>query len=146
MVWGYLSEFWNSITDVVVGGATYTIAFFESIGNAVAGAVGSLFDDLIHHIYDVFLFFSWLLDNLKNLFSIIFTPLYWIFSFSKGFITSSTSSLSELGIALTEFELYTESVAGFFDAIPYFSQLLAGGGALIGLFFVILIIKKASII
>jgi hypothetical protein len=142
MVWGYLTEFWDAITDSVVGGITYTIEWFQMIGNAVAGAIGSLFDDLIHHFYDVFLLFSWFYDNLSNMFSIVFTPLFWIFNFTKGFLTSATSTLEELNIQLEEVELYTTNVASFFDAIPYFNFLLAGGGALIGIFFVIFIIKK----
>jgi len=149
MVWGYLSEFWNSITETVVStlgdSITYTVEFFQSIGNAVAGAIGSLFDDLIHHTYDVFLVTYWLFDQVTNAFAVAFTPLYWVFSFSKGFLASATASLEELGIAVDEFVIYTEIVEDFFDAIPYFSYLLAGGGALIGLFFVILIIKKASV-
>lgn len=148
MIWGYLTEYWNSITEVVVStlgnSITYTIDFFQGIGNAVAGAIGSLFDDIIHHIYDVFLLFSWIFDNLSNMFDIAFTPLFWIFSITKGFLASATASLGDLGIELNEFIIYNENVSNFFDAIPYFNQLLAGGGALIGLFFIILIIKKAS--
>ena len=72
MIWGYLSEFWDNITEVVVStlgnSITYTIEFFQSVGNAVAGAIGSLFDDLIHHIYDVFLVIYWLFEHLKNAF------------------------------------------------------------------------------
>jgi len=149
MIWGYLSEFWNSITEVVVStldnSITYTIEFFQSIGNAVAGAIGSLFDDLIHHTYDVFLVVYWIFDQVVDAFAIAFTPLYWVFGFTKGFLASATASLEELGIAVDEFVIYTEVVENFFNAIPYFSYLLTGGGALIGLFFVILIIKKASI-
>ena len=148
MIWGYLTEYWNAITESVVStlgnSITYTIEFFENIGNAVAGAIGSLFDDIIHHIYDVFLLFSWLFDNLANMFNIAFTPLFWIFSFTRGFLASATSTLSELGIDVDAFEIYNTDVASFFNTIPYFSQLLAGGGALIGLFFVIFIIKKSS--
>ena len=146
MAWNYLSQFWDAVAEVVIGGTTYTIAWFESIGNAVAGAIGGLFDDLIHHIYDVFLISYWFVDNLGGLFNSIFAPIFWVFSFSKGFITSATSSLLDLGLSLPEFEIYNENVSSFFSAIPYFSQLMAGGGALIGLFFVILIIKKASTI
>lgn len=144
MVWGYLSEFWDSITETVVGGITYTAVWFENIGNAVAGAIGGFFDDLIHHIYDLFYLVLWFFDNLQEMFSIAFTPLLWIFNFAKGFLSSATSSIEELGLEVNSFDLYTTDVNNFISAIPHFSLFVSGIGALLGIFFVIYIVKRAS--
>lgn len=43
MSFGFLTEFWDSIAEVVISGGTYTVDWFKSLGNAVAGAVGNIF-------------------------------------------------------------------------------------------------------
>lgn len=143
-MWGYLSEFWNSITQVVVEAGTYTIDWFESVGNAVAGAIGGLFEDLVHHLYDVFYSVQWLLDGLQNFFSIIFSPVVWALNFGKGFITTAFASPDELGLEIGEVGEISASVFAFFDAVPYFNYILVGAGACLGLFFLIVVIKKLS--
>jgi len=137
-MWGYLSEFWDAITGV----GDYSIAWFQSVGNAVAGAIGGLFEDLTHHFYDIFYIIQWFLDNLGNMFIIAFTPLTWIFNFVRGFFISATSSLGELGIEVPEINLLTDNVANFFNAFPYFSLLLTGVAGALGLFILIFIVKK----
>ena len=138
MVWGYLSEFWNAITAV----GDYTVEWFQSVGNAVAGAIGGLFESLTHHFYDIFFGIRWFLDNLQEMFSILFTPLTFIFNFVRGFFSSATSDLESLGIETPQMTLLTENVEAVFDSIPYFSLLLTGIGGALGLFFFIVIIKK----
>lgn len=138
MTWGYLSEFWGAITAV----GDYTVEWFQSVGNAVAGAIGGYFEGLTHHIYDVFYSIEWFLDNLKDMFEIAFTPLTWIFNFVRGFFSSATASLESLGITVPEIDLMTDNVQAVFDAIPYFSLLMTGIGGALGIFFLIIIIKK----
>lgn len=138
MVWGYLSEFWNAITAV----GDYSIEWFESVGNAVAGAIGGLFENLTHHIFDVFYSIKWFLDNLDDMFSVAFTPLTWIFNFVRGFFSSATADLESLGITIPEIDLMTDQVQSVFDNIPYFSLLMTGIGGVLGIFFLIFIIKK----
>lgn len=137
-MWGYLSEFWDAITGV----GDYSIAWFQSVGNAVAGAIGGLFEDLTHHFYDIFYVAQWFLDNLGNMFIIAFTPLTWIFNFVRGFFISATSSLEELGIEIPEITLLSENVGNFFNAFPYFSLLLTGIAGALGLFILVFIVKK----
>lgn len=137
-MWGYLNEFWNAIIQV----GDYTIEWFEQIGNAVAGAIGGLFEDLIHHIYDVFYIANWFVDNLSDMFSIAFKPLAWIFNFVRGFFVSATSTLAELELEVPEILVWTSNVQNVFENFPYMNLLITGIGGALGLFLVVFIFKK----
>jgi len=137
-MWGYLSEFWDQIIQV----GDYTVAWFQGIGNAVAGAIGGLFEDLTHHFYDIFYIVQWFLSNLGDMLSTAFTPLTWIFNFVRGFFVSATSSLEALGIEIEEMDLMTDNLETFFDSVPYFDLLLTGVAGILGIFVIIVIAKK----
>lgn len=140
-MWGYLSEFWGAITEV--GG--YTVAWFESVGNAVAGAVGGLFEDLTHHFYDIFYIVQWFLDNLGDMIAMAFIPLAWVFNFVKGFFVSAGMSLEELGIEVPEgLSLVSANVLAVFEIVPYFNLLLTAIAGVFGLMVFVFIIKRAS--
>lgn len=83
-MWQIISQFWNSITEASSG----TIEFFQSIGNAVAGAVGSFFAEIIHLVFDFILLFRYIFEVVKHLFWIILEPLSFILNFIFVFITS----------------------------------------------------------
>ena len=136
MVWGYLAEFWDKLTDV----GDYTIAWFQGIGNAVAGAIGSLFEDLIHHIYDVFYIFQYLIDQLQTLISILFTPLTWVFNFVKGFFISAFADPIEPTITWT----FDDQYLAVFQAIPYWNILMFGIGAGLSILVLVFIFKRLS--
>jgi len=138
MSWGYLGEFWNAITEV----GDYTIAWFQSVGNAVAGAIGSLFEDLIHHIYDFFYIAQYLLDNLGDLFAIIFTPLTWIFNFVKGFFVSAFATPPDPEIEW----IFPDNVIAFFNSIPYWNYLMFAIGSGIAILLLVFIFKRLSTI
>ena len=137
-MWGYLVEFWDAIIQV----GDYTIEWFEQIGNAVAGAIGGLFEDLIHHIYDIFYIAEWFLDNLSQMLATAFTPLSWIFNFVRGFFVSATLTIEELGIELPELSVFTGDVQEVFENFPYMNLLLTGVGGALGIFIVVAIIRK----
>jgi len=140
-MWGYLTEFWDAIESV---GDT-TIAWFQQVGNAVAGAIGGLFEDLIHHIYDVFYIGEWFLDNLASMLLIAFRPLIWVFNFVKGFFVSATLTIEEMGLATSsvpELVIFTEDITNIFESFPYFDLLITGVGGALGLLMVAFIIKK----
>lgn len=139
-MWGYLTEFWNAITEVI----EYPVAWFQSVGNAVAGAIGGLFEDLTHHFYDIFYILQWFLENLGEMFSMAFTPLIWIFNFIRGFFVSASMTLTELGIEIPEFTLLTDNVKAFFELVPYFNLLLTAIAGCFGILIVIFIVKRAS--
>jgi len=135
MVWGYLSEFWDAITQEVVESGVYTIDWFQSLGNAVAGAIGGLFENLIHHLYDIFYIFNWLFDNLADLFLSIFSPLKWIFSFLKGFWISATAPPVEPEVVYQT----AGQVKDIFEAVPYwqyFSMAIGIGLSILVLGFI----------
>jgi len=139
-MWGYLGEFWNAITQV----GDYTIAWFQSVGNAVAGAVGSLFEDLIHHFYDIFYTIWWLLDALQDLFVIIFRPLTWVFNFGRGFFYTAFKTPAELGLDIGEVGHFGGNVIAVFNAIPYVNYIFAGVGGALAILFLAFMIKRLS--
>jgi len=139
-MWGYLAEFWNAIAEV--GG--YTVNWFQSVGNAVAGAIGGLFEDLTHHFYDFFYIIQWFLENLGEMLSDAFTPLTWIFNFVRGFFVSAIMSLEELGIEIPEMTLMSENVETVLENVPYLNLLLTAIAGIFGLTVILFIIKRAS--
>lgn len=140
MSWGYLGEFWNAITQVVVDAGTYTIEWFQSLGNAVAGAIGSLFEDLIHHIYDFFYIAQYILDNLGDLFAVIFTPLTWIFNFVRGFFISAFATPPPAEIEW----VFSDEIINFYQSIPYWNYLTFAIGGGIGILVLVFIFKRLS--
>jgi hypothetical protein len=143
-MWGYLSEFWDSISSSTVSAGEYTIGWFENVGNAVAGAIGGLFDDLVHHIYDFFYLIRWFLDGLQELFSIIISPLTWGYNFARGLFASGFSTADELGLETGELQAFEESVSGFFEVFPYADYIFLGVSAMLGIVFLVFVIKKLS--
>lgn len=136
MEWGYLTEFWSKIVNV----GDYTIAWFQGIGNAVAGAVGSLFEDLIHHFYDLLYIFQYLLEQLGTLFSIIFTPLTWIFNFVKGFFVSAFSTPLEPQITW----VFSDDIIAVFNAIPYWNIFMWAIGSGVAILMLVFIFKRIT--
>lgn len=136
MVWGYLAEFWDKLVEV--GG--YPVAWFQGIGNAVAGAIGSLFEDLIHHLYDFFYIAQYLIDNLGELFTIIFTPLTWIFNFVKGFFVSAFATPIEPTITW----IFPTQILEIFDAIPYWGIFTFAIGSGIAVLVLVFIFKRMT--
>lgn len=139
-MWGYLSEFWNAITEVI----DYPVAWFQSVGNAVAGAIGGLFEDLTHHIYDIFYIARWFFYNLGTMLSTTFTPLIWVFNFVKGFFVSATMTAEELGIEIPTMNLLSDNVKAVFQVVPYFNVLLTAIAGIFGIMVVVFIVKRVS--
>lgn len=139
-MWGYLQEFWDAITGVVVEAGNYTAAWFQSLGNAVAGAIGGAFDWFFHYIYDTFIFARWLLSGFSQLFSFFTAPLSYIYQFVKPFWLNAIKPPPAIDSALTQ---YATSTMAVLNTIPYFDTLtlilgigvlLAGAVGLITLF------------
>lgn len=136
-MWGFLTEFWDAITGV----GEYTIEFFENIGLAVAGAIGNLFNYIIHYTNDFFIFLSWVFSALKELTLAITLPLSYIFTFLRGFIINSTQ---EPIIPEVSYK-FTTSTMEIFETIPYWTtiSITLGVGILIigGIGILMLILK-----
>lgn len=135
MVWNYLSQFW----EAVVGVGEYTIEFFQSIGNAVAGALGGLFDNTFHLISDIGLIFNWFSTQLKDIFLGVLQPISYIFNLLKSFWGTAFQTPATPELTYT----FPQEVIDVFETIPHWSiisTILAGiiilvmGIALIRLF------------
>jgi len=137
---GYLAEFWNSITDAVVGGTTYTIQFFQQIGNAVAGAVGNVFLDTLHAGYDFLFGLGWFIDAIVQLIVQLFKPLV--------FISDLLVKVIQALITAPPIEnLYTVNfqALGFIQGFPLWSTLTAILYALILFIGILTAIKLAKL-
>lgn len=132
MVWNYFSQFWNAIQEVVVGGAAYTIEWFQSIGNAVAGAIGSFFDVIVHYIMDLFILIGWMGSVLKNIFLALLAPINYIFTFIKVFFSKAFSSTLPDPEATYSF---SSDIISIFEAIPHWTIF----GSVLGAVLVIII-------
>lgn len=113
-MWGYLNEFWSSIVQV----GDYTIDFFQSIGNAVAGAVGNLFEFLNHSISDLFVFASWLFYNLSFVFSQMISPVKYIFQYIKSFSNSAFANPE-----IPDIYSFGTSTKEIINSIPYWNVI-----------------------
>ena len=115
MTWGYLTEFW----DAIAGVGDYTVEFFQSIGNAVAGAVGSLFDFFIHTFSDIIIYAGWFFDNLGSIFVSLFSPINFIFNFLRSFISSAIATPVDQNIYV-----FPDQIKSLFSAVPYWDTVV----------------------
>lgn len=124
MVWNYFTQFWNNVSEVVITGGTYTVSWFQSIGNAVGGAIGAFFDVIVHYITDGFLFISWLAFSLKTIFIAMLSPISYFFQILKSFVTTAFNPAT----APTVSYLIPDYVLEILDAIPHFAtfELIIG--------------------
>lgn len=131
MDWGYLSEFWNSVSSTTLNAWEYTTGWFQNVGNAVAGAVGNLFYNALHYLNDTWIFLGWIFSVLAQIVALFLLPLTFIFQFLKGF-------LSSVFAAPTDFPFtWSTEVLTVFNAIPYWSTIslvLGIGISIIALF------------
>jgi len=118
MIWGYLQEFWNAITGVL----DYPIEFFQSIGNAVAGAIGNLFEFFIHNITDIFVFAGWFFSNFRNFFGNVLLPLRYVYTFLQEFINTAFVSPNT---SAKEIWFFGSDIMAIFNVIPYWATLCA---------------------
>lgn len=119
-MWGYLQEFWGAVSGVVINAWDFTAEYFQSIGNAVAGAVGGLFDWLLHYGNDFFVFLGWLISGIGHIFVIFTAPLSYIFTFLKSFWLNAAKPPVEIAAALNA---SSTSAAAIFSLIPYWDTM-----------------------
>jgi len=71
----YLAEFWDSIAAATEG----TVEWFQSLGNAVAGAMGSLLTFLLQPFLDLVMVFTYYFHQIYILISALWAiPAYYI--------------------------------------------------------------------
>jgi len=122
-MWGYLSEFWSELTESVASTTAdiiqYPVSFFQNIGNAVGGALGSLFDVYLHQFNDLILFASFTFNQLGEIFSNLSIPFSYTFYFFKNIIQYG---LGSAGTPETTYE-WSAGVLSIFEAIPYWETM-----------------------
>jgi len=119
MTWGYLGEFWDSVNSTTLNAWEYTEGWFQNIGNAVAGALGNLFNFINHNVSDLFVFLGWFFSNLSFIFGQLISPIKYLFTFSKFFFGVALDEPS----TTTEIWSFSTTTISVFDAIPYWSEI-----------------------
>lgn len=126
-MFGYLSEFWNAITEV--GGTT--VAWFQSVGNAVAGAIGNLFYTALHYVNDTWVFLGWIFSIISQLVSLFLLPLTFVFNFLKGFVANVFAPPVSFSYS------WSTEILGVFNHIPYWTEIGVVLGACLSVIVVI---------
>lgn len=132
MIWSYLAQFWNSVTSVVVTGGEYTVAWFQSLGNAVAGAIGSVFDSIFHLGSDFFMLIGYFINIVFLFVKSLIVPIDYFFNYLWSGVTAifqPMTHVSDLPVNISS------SVIDVFDALPFWSYFGWALGAII-MFFV----------
>lgn len=137
MTWGYLGEFWNSIASTTLNAWEYTEAWFQNVGNAVAGALGNLFEFINHSISDVFVFLGWFFENLGFIFGQLLAPIKYIFQYSRSFFDQAFVSPA----TTTEIWTFTTTTIEVFETIPFWTEFSIVLGIAILIIFGIAILK-----
>src|SRR3989304_2346468 len=116
MVWQYLLQVWDSITSV----GDYTIEWFQNVGNAIAGAIGGMFDFLLHNVSDFFVFLGWFFSNVGGIFTATIQPVQYVFNFLKSFLNNAFSTPVDNAIWS-----FPAQITEVFDVIPYWNTISA---------------------
>jgi hypothetical protein len=120
MNWGYLTEFWNSVSSSTLNAWEYTQDWFYNIGNAVAGAVGNLFDFIIHYFNDFLCFINYLAHSLAFILGQILFPIKYIFAFSSNFFSNVLSP----PIEPEELTGFSTTTVSFLTSLPYWNIIM----------------------
>ncbi len=123
MIWEYLAQFWNLITEV----GEYPIAFFQNIGIAVAGAIGGFFDVIFHNINDIFVLVAWLGYALKVIFTSLLSPIIYFFNVLRFFFATAFSTPATPEATYT----FSSEVLAVFNTIPNWPIFASVLGAII---------------
>lgn len=132
MIYNWLSQFWNSITSV----GTYTIEFFQNIGNAVAGAMGGVLEAIFHTTLDFFISIWYLTEYVIAIFKNLLAPILYIFNFIKSIFINLTTPVDEV----PAFQFNAEALE-LLNKVPNFSLILTILGGILCLLGIIAIIK-----
>lgn len=141
MDWGFLGEFWDAITAKTLNAWEYTADWFKQIGLAVAGALGSLFDYLIHYFSDFFVFLSWVFSALRQLVYAITIPIAYIGSFLRAFVVNAIKTPPAPEASYN----FASSTLDIFSSIPHWGILSSVLGVcilVIGGFAIVMLIIK----
>jgi len=113
----YLGQFWDAITAATEG----TVEWFESLGNAVAGALGNLLFYPLQAIFDVLLAIAYLFNLLWLFLSFLFKPILFLGVFLVNAFTGIFEPVAPEDIfGGVDFA----PAIAFFEALPLWSLLV----------------------
>ena len=122
MIIEYFTQLWNRITAV----AEYPIDFFQNIGDAVGGAIGHFFTELIHLFTDAGVFFLFSFQIAKSIFLVILNPLIYLLNLIYTFI----SELFNFDFTYEPAIEISDTAMEILNFIPYWSVLSTNIGAI----------------
>lgn len=134
-MWGYLSEFWNAVTNVTINAWEYSTAWFQAVGNAVAGAIGNLLYSTLHYLNDSWVFFGWIFSVISSIISLFLMPLTFIFQFLRGILISVFASPSPFSYN------WDSEIIAIFQALPYWTTLSQVLGICISIFVIFFVLR-----
>jgi len=109
----YLSDFWSLASEAS-----------QDIGNAVAGALGNIFLYPLHLLVDLVLVFTYLIEQLLAILSVIFAPFYYIFAFLGGVITGALNPPADQNLFAPLITI--NELASMIPGIPILMTVLLG--------------------
>jgi len=114
---GFLNEFWSAITSATEG----TVEWFQSLGNAVAGALGNLLFYPLQAVIDFGLAIAYLMNQLLSLISYLISPFLYFFTF----LGAVLNYMFQPATASVSLPPLTTSIITVLNIIPYFGYFLA---------------------
>ncbi len=110
---GFLGEFWDSITSATEG----TVAFFQNIGLAVAGALGNIFQGIV----DIGISVAYAGTIIRQIFGLLMLPVQYVFFYLQQLFTlvfdSSITDQIQVG--------FSNEVLNFITSTPFYTPVMA---------------------
>lgn len=113
MTYNLFTDFWDSIA----GAATDSVAWFQSLGYAVGGALGGMLTVLFQPITDLALGLTYVFSLLSQVFLSLSVIVAFYLQIMTSFMTVATGTITEHDIS------FPVNVSGFLAAIPYWSTI-----------------------
>lgn len=111
----YLSQFWDSITSATAD----SVEWFQSLGNAVAGAMGNILLYPLQVMVDFGLAIVYFVSQVWSLISIFFAPFWFVVAWATAVVNAATQTYQTSPL----FSEVTADVSNFFNSLPYWSAL-----------------------
>jgi len=126
----YLADLWSRVADA----SANTVAWFSSVGNAVASAVGDVLYQIFRGVIDFFWLIGYFVDSLLSVVLGLSRLPICLYNFLATYISALDFSTDYSGI-------WSSPVLSFVTAIPYWSTLMYGIGVAF-IFFILLYFLK----
>lgn len=97
-------------------------------------------DDILQIAYDCFNVIRYIFGNIADLFTILFTPLVWLFNFLKGFFSGAFSAAPATEIGW----VFPDNLLAVFNAVPYFTLIEYACGAGLSILVLVFIFRRLT--